>query len=101
MTLSGPFIRRPVATTLLTLAMSMSGILGYFMLPVSPLPEVEFPSIQVSASLPGANPETMATAVATPLERQFGRIAGVTEMTSTSLLGATTIVLQFDLNRSV
>ncbi|OAI54321.1 multidrug transporter [Planctomyces sp. SCGC AG-212-M04] len=101
MTLSGPFIRRPVATTLLTLAMSMSGVLGYFMLPVSPLPEVEFPSIQVSASLPGANPETMATAVATPLERQFGRIAGVTEMTSTSTLGNSSITLQFDFARNV
>ena len=101
MTLSGPFIRRPVATTLLTLAMTMSGVLGYFMLPVSPLPEVEFPSIQVSASLPGANPETMATAVATPLERQFGRIAGVTEMTSTSTLGNTSITLQFDFARDV
>src|SRR5215218_6637538 len=100
MTLSGPFIRRPVATTLLTLAMSLSGALGYFMLPVSPLPEVEFPSIQVSASLPGANPETMATAVATPLERQFGRIAGVTEMTSTSTLGNTSITLQFDFARN-
>jgi multidrug efflux pump len=101
MTLSGPFIRRPVATTLLTVAMTLSGVLGYFMLPVSPLPEVEFPSIQVSASLPGANPETMATAVATPLERQFGRIAGVTEMTSTSSLGNTSITLQFDFARDV
>ncbi len=101
MTLSGPFIRRPVATTLLTIAMTLSGVLGYFMLPVSPLPEVEFPSIQVSASLPGANPETMATAVATPLERQFGRIAGVTEMTSSSTLGNTSITLQFEFSRNI
>ncbi|HVJ66890.1 MAG TPA: multidrug efflux RND transporter permease subunit [Caulifigura sp.] len=101
MTISGPFIRRPVMTTLLTIALSLSGTLGYFMLPVSALPEVEFPSIQVSASLPGANPETMATAVATPLERQFGRIAGVTEMTSSSTLGNTSITLQFDFARNV
>ncbi|QDT53759.1 Multidrug resistance protein MdtC [Caulifigura coniformis] len=101
MTLSGPFIRRPVATTLLTIAMTLLGVLGYFMLPVSPMPEIEFPSIQVSASLPGANPETMATAVATPLERQFGRIAGVTEMTSSSSLGNTSITLQFDFSRNI
>src|SRR4029077_13254742 len=76
-------------------------ILGYLLLPVSPLPQVDFPSISVNASLPGASPETMASAVATPLERQFGRIAGVTEMTSTSYLGATSITLMFDLDRDI
>src|SRR5258708_18289553 len=101
MSLSTPFIRRPVATTLLTLALGMAGALAYFFLPVSPLPQVEFPSISVNASLPGASPETMASAVATPLERQFGRIAGVTEMTSSSSLGSTSVVLQFDLNRNI
>src|SRR5437868_6510963 len=99
--LSAPFIRRPAGTTLLTAALAISGMLAYFFLPVSPLPEVEFPTIQVQAGLPGASPETMASAVATPLERQFGRIAGVTEMTSTSYLGSTTIVMQFDLNRNI
>ncbi len=101
MTLSEPFIHRPVGTTLLTVAITLAGALGYVLLPVSPLPQVDFPTIQVSASLPGASPETMASAVATPLERQFGRIAGVTEMTSTSYLGMTTIVLQFDLDRNI
>jgi len=96
-----PFIRRPIATTLLSVALLLAGIVAYRMLPVAPLPQVEFPVIQVQASLPGASPETMASSVATPLERQFGRIAGVTEMTSTSLLGACTVVLQFDLNRNV
>lgn len=100
MSLSTPFIKRPVGTTLLTVAITLAGVLGYFMLPVSPLPEVDFPTIQVSAALPGASPETMASAVATPLERQFGRIAGVTEMTSTSYLGTTSITLQFDLGRN-
>ena len=101
MSLSDPFIRRPVGTTLLTLALALAGALAYFVLPVSPLPQVEFPTIQVSAALPGASPETMASAVATPLERQFGRIAGITEMTSTSNLGSTQIVMQFDLNRNI
>ena len=87
MSISAPFIRRPVATTLLTVALALSGVLAFRFLPVSPLPQVDFPTIQVSAGLPGASPETMASAVATPLERQFGRIAGVTEMTSTSYLG--------------
>src|SRR4051812_5285375 len=99
--LSAPFIRRPVATTLLTIAVALSGALAYFFLPVSPLPQVEFPTISVGAALPGASPETMASAVATPLERQFGRIAGVTEMTSTSFLGTTQITMQFDLNRNI
>jgi multidrug efflux pump len=101
MSLSAPFIRRPVGTTLLTIAITLAGALSYFFLPVSPLPQVEFPTISVSASLPGANPETMASAVATPLERQLGRIAGITEMTSSSSLGSTSIVLQFDLNRNI
>src|SRR5215470_4360954 len=101
MSISGPFIRRPVATTLLTLALALAGIIGFRLLPVSPIPQVEFPTIQVTAALPGASPETMASAVAMPLERQFGRIAGVTDMTSTSSLGSTTIVLQFDLSRNI
>ena len=96
---SRPFIHRPVGTSLLTLAIALSGIIAFRLLPVSPLPQVEFPTVSVSASLPGASPETMATAVATPLERQFGRIASVTEMTSSSYLGSTNIVLQFDLSR--
>jgi multidrug efflux pump len=99
--ISAPFIRRPVATSLLSLALLLAGAVAYRMLPVAPLPQVEFPVISVQAVLPGASPETMASSVATPLERMFGRIAGVTEMTSTSLLGASSIVLQFDLNRSI
>jgi len=99
--ISGPFIRRPVGTTLMTAALVLAGILGFRLLPVAPLPQVDFPTIQIVAGLPGASPETMASAVATPLERQFGRIAGVTEMTSTSFLGATTITLQFDLARDI
>src|SRR5207302_6099060 len=99
--ISGPFIRRPVGTTLLTAALVLAGVLGFRLLPVAPLPQVDFPTIQIVAALPGASPETMASAVATPLERQFGRIAGVTEMTSTSFLGATTITLQFDLARDI
>src|SRR5689334_2710625 len=101
MSVSTPFIKRPVATSLLTMALALSGLLAFRFLPVSPLPQVEFPTIQVSAGLPGASPETMASAVATPLERQFGRIAGVTEMTSTSQLGTATVVLQFDLTRDI
>src|SRR5262245_31960426 len=101
MSISEPFVRRPVGTALLTIAIALAGALAFFLLPVSPLPQVEFPTIQVSAALPGASPETMASAVATPLERQFGRIAGVTEMTSTSSLGSASIVLQFDLNRDI
>jgi multidrug efflux pump len=99
--ISEPFIRRPVGTSLLSLGLLLAGIVAYRQLPVAPLPQVEFPVISVQASLPGASPETMASAVATPLERQFGRIASVTEMTSTSLLGATSITLQFDLNRNI
>ncbi|PYM39772.1 MAG: multidrug transporter subunit MdtC [Candidatus Rokuibacteriota bacterium] len=101
MNVSAPFIARPVATTLLTGGLALAGLVAFRLLPVSPLPQVEFPTISVSAGLPGASPETMATSVAAPLERQFGRIAGVTEMTSTSYLGATSIVLQFDLNRNI
>ena len=99
--LSAPFIRRPVGTTLLTVAVALAGALAYFFLPVAPLPQVESPTISVSANLPGASPETMASAVATPLERQFGRIAGVTEMTSTSSLGSTQVTLQFELSRNI
>ncbi|MCE1205761.1 MAG: multidrug efflux RND transporter permease subunit [Holophagaceae bacterium] len=101
MSISTPFIRRPVATTLLTVALALLGAIAYQFLPVSPLPQVEFPTIQVSANLPGASPETMASSVATPLERQFGRIAGITEMTSASSLGGTSITLQFDLGRNI
>src|SRR5213594_3947756 len=101
MNISEPFIRRPVATTLLTIAIILAGAVAFRLLPVSPLPQVEFPTINVSAGLPGASPETMASAVATPLERQFGRIAGVTEMTSSSGLGSTNITLQFELNRNI
>src|SRR5579864_1210207 len=101
MSISTPFIRRPVGTSLLSLAVLLAGALAYTKLPVAPLPEVEFPTISVGASLPGASPETMASAVATPLERQFGRIAGVTQMTSSSSLGNTSVVLQFDLNRDI
>ena len=101
MNFSAPFVKRPVATSLLTAGLALAGVLAFRLLPVSPLPQVEFPTIQVSAGLPGASPGTMASAVATPLERQFGRIAGVTEMTSTSSLGSTSIVLQFDLNRDI
>jgi len=99
--ISAPFIRRPVATSLLTMALALAGVLAFQHLPVSPIPQVEFPTIQVTAALPGASPETMASAVAMPLERQFGRIAGVTDMTSTSYLGSTTVVLQFDLGRNI
>src|SRR3989442_15252221 len=95
------FPRRPVATTLLTLALALAGIIAFQLLPVSPIPQVEFPTIQVTAALPGASPETMASAVAMPLERQFGRIAGVTDMSSTSSLGSTMVVLQFDLGRNI
>ena len=101
MNISAPFIRRPVATSLLTIGLLLAGILAYTRLPVAPLPQVEYPVVQVSANLPGASPETMASAVATPLERQFGRIAGVNEMTSTSQLGSTNITLQFDLSRNI
>jgi multidrug efflux pump len=101
MNISEVFIRRPVATTLLTVAIALAGLVAFRILPVSPLPQVDFPTVSVSASLPGASPETMASSVATPLERQFGRIASVTEMTSSSSLGSTSITMQFDLNRNI
>src|SRR5579871_1030899 len=101
MSISTPFIHRPAGTTLLTCAIALAGVVAYQFLPVSPIPQVEFPTISVQAALPGASPETMASSVATPLERQFGRIAGVTEMTSTSNLGATSITIQFDLGRNI
>ncbi len=101
MNISAPFIDRPVATTLLMIAVAFAGMVAFPLLPVAPLPKVDFPTINVSASLPGASPETMASAVAQPLERQFSQIAGVTQMTSTSTLGATSIALQFDLNRDI
>src|SRR5579884_811308 len=101
MNISAPFIRRPVATSLLAVGVLMAGILAYTRLPVAPIPQVEYPVISVSAGLPGASPETMASSVATPLERQFGRIAGVNQMTSTSQLGSTNITLQFDLSRNI
>jgi multidrug efflux pump len=101
MNLSALFIRRPVGTSLLTAAVALAGILAYNFLPVSSLPAVDFPTISVQATLPGASPETMASSVATPLERQFGRIAGITEMSSTSYLGSTSINIQFDLNRNI
>src|SRR6202795_2127623 len=98
---SAPFVRRPVATSLITIAIFLSGAVAFNFLPVAPLPQVDFPPISVGAGLPGASPETMASAVATPLERQFGRIAGVTQMTSSSGLSSTGITLQFDLNRDI
>jgi multidrug efflux pump len=101
MNISAPFIRRPIGTSLLAIALLMAGILAYTRLPVAPLPQVEYPVINVSAGLPGASPETMASSVATPLERQFGRIAGVNQMTSSSQLGSTSITLQFDLSRNI
>src|SRR5208283_3493711 len=101
MNICEPFIRRPVATTLLLIAIALAGSVAFRLLPVSPLPQVDFPTVNVGANLPGASPETMATSVATPLERQFGRIASVTEMTSSSGLGSTGITLQFDLNRNI
>ena len=101
MNLSAPFINRPVATTLLTAAIALAGGVAFSGLPVSPLPQIDFPTISVAASLPGGSPAIMASSVATPLERQFGRIAGVTEMTSSSNLGSTSVTLQFDLNRNI
>ena len=101
MSISAPFIRRPIGTSLLAAALLLSGILAFNYLPVASLPRVDFPVIGVGASLPGADPQTMASAVATPLERQFGRIAAVNQMTSTSQLGSTSVILQFDLNRNI
>ena len=101
MNLSTPFIHRPVATTLLTLAIAIAGVIAFLVLPIAALPQIDYPTIEVQASLPGASPEIMASSVATPLERQFGRIAGITEMSSSSYLGNTSIALQFDLNRNI
>src|SRR5271165_5575219 len=101
MNVSGPAIHRPIATTRATVALLLAGGLAYTQLPVSPLPQADFPVISVGASLPGASPETMASAVATPLERQFGRIAAINQMTSSSQLGSTAIAMQFDLNRNI
>jgi multidrug efflux pump len=101
MSISSPFIRRPIGTSLLTAAIILSGIVAYLQLPVAPLPQVDFPTVSVQASLPGASPTIMASSVAAPLERQFGHIAGLTEMTSSSTLGTTGITLQFDLSRNI
>ena len=101
MNISAPFIHRPVATTLLTVAVALAGAIAFEVLPVAPLPEVDFPTISVGAGLPGGSAEIMASSVATPLERQFGHIAGVTEMTSASTLGSTSITIQFDLSRDI
>src|SRR5580704_12715903 len=101
MSISTPFIKRPVATTLFMVAVSLAGAIAYTLLPVAALPEVDFPTIMVSASLPGASPDVMAASVATPLEKQFTHIAGVTEMTSTSSVGSASVTLQFDLSRDI
>jgi multidrug efflux pump subunit AcrB len=101
MSVSAPFIARPVATVLLMVALLLLGIVAYPLLPVAPLPQVDFPTIQVSTQLPGASPETVASSVTAPLERQFGQIPGVTTMTSTSILSASSITVQFDLSRDI
>src|SRR5437867_1495500 len=101
MNISAPFIARPVATTLITLGIALAGVLGFQLLPIAPLPQVDFPTISVQANLPGASPETMAATVATPLERALGSIAGVNEITSSSSLGSTRVTLQFDLSRDI
>src|SRR6202012_3021435 len=101
MSLSSPFVTRQGGTTLLTTAVAIAGAVAFLVLPVSPLPQVDFPTISVSASLPGASAQIMAASVATPLERQLGHIAGITEMTSSSSLGSTSITLQFDLSRNI
>src|SRR5579862_1393786 len=100
MSISTPFIKRPIATSLLTIALAMAGGLAFYFLPVAPLPQVEYPTVNVFSNFPGASPETMASAVTTPLERSFGRVAGITEMTSGSSTGSSNIVVQFDLDRS-
>jgi hydrophobe/amphiphile efflux-1 (HAE1) family protein len=99
--ISAPFIQRPIATSLLMAALALVGVAAYPLLPVAPLPEVDFPTISVTAQLPGASPETMASSVAAPLERQFGQVAGITQMTSTSVLGSTNIIIQFGLDRNI
>src|SRR5476649_1543111 len=99
--ISAPFIRHPIATSLLMVGVLFVGVVAYPNLPIAPLPQVDFPTIQVSAQLPGASPDTMASAVAQPLETQFAQIPGVAEMTSTSSLGSTAITIQFDLDRAI
>ena len=101
MNLSAPFIRRPIGTLLLTIGLALAGIGAFFNLPVAPLPQVDFPTIQVAASLPGGSPETMASSVAQPLERQLAQIPGIAQMTSTSYLGTSAVTIQFDLNRNI
>src|ERR1700730_10446156 len=101
MSISAPFVKRPIATSLLMGGIFLVGLVVFPMLPIAPLPQVDFPTIQVQAQLPGASPETMASSVAAPLEYQFAEISGVSQMTSTSVLGTTTITLQFDLNRQI
>src|SRR3979411_1837945 len=101
MNLSAPFIARPIATSLLLAGILLAGIAAFPLLPVSPLPQVDFPTIQVTAQLPGASPETMASTVAQPLERQFSQISGVAQMTSISVAGSTQVVVQFDLDRNI
>ncbi|MBV8911642.1 MAG: efflux RND transporter permease subunit, partial [Acetobacteraceae bacterium] len=101
MNISAPFINRPVATTLLVIGILLAGLLAFMRLPVSPLPQVDFPTISVQASLPGASPQTVATSVASPLERHLGQIADVTEMTSSSSVGSARVTLQFGLNRDI
>src|SRR5215472_251339 len=101
MNVAAVFIKRPVATTLLVLSILIFGVMGYQLLPVADLPTIDYPTLQVNASLPGANPDTMASAVATPLEKQFSTIPGVSQITSTSSLGSTQITLQFELDRSI
>src|SRR5438034_10908241 len=101
MSISTPFIKRPVATSLLTAALAMAGGLAFYFLPVAPLPQVEYPTINVNANLPGASPDTMASAVTTPLGRSLGRIAGITELTSNRNTGSSQITMQFALHRSI
>src|SRR5207247_6822452 len=101
MSISTPFIKRRIATSILSIAVAMAGGLAFYFLPVAPLPQVEYPTINVYANLPGASPDTMASAVTTPLERSFGRIAGITEMTSNSNTGSSQITMQFDLDRNI
>ncbi|HLX23209.1 MAG TPA: efflux RND transporter permease subunit, partial [Usitatibacter sp.] len=101
MNITEPFVRRPVATTLLSLGVALTGIVAFGLLPVSPLPQVDFPTVSVQASLPGASPEVMAATVATPLERAMGRIAGISELTSNSTLGSSRVTVQFDLSRNI
>src|ERR1700733_15240944 len=101
MNIYAPFIHRPVATTLLTIGIALAGADAFAFLPVSPLPQIDFPTISVQAGRAGASPEIMASSVATPLERQLGRIAGITEMTSASSIGSTSITIQFDLTRNI